>query len=84
MHAGLGFQHPAVARLVAVGRVDGDRCLASYVRLEELLATLGGELAGLAPDQEIGAAQDAVVKRLRTTLSTITDPNSSMRSKLRG
>ena len=60
-HAGLDFQHSAVAHLVAEDRVRDDRCLSLFVSLEEAFAAILGQLAGFAPDQEVLRRQDVVV-----------------------
>ncbi len=60
-HAGLDFEHPAIAHLVAEDRVRHDGCLSLFVGLEESFAALFGEVAGFAPDQEILRRQAAGV-----------------------
>src|SRR5271157_2450841 len=64
-HPGLDLEHPAVGHAITEDRVGHLGRLALLVGLEEDLPALVVELAGVAPGQEIGRRQHAVVDQVQ-------------------
>src|SRR5262249_49473106 len=62
-HAGLDLDHSAVGHLVAEDGVRDDSRLSLLVGLEEAFAAFFGQLAGVAPRQEVLERQAAVVNQ---------------------